>query len=158
MRLSFRNRLLHPADLYCCDFRRRFWDLQRFRNKCRVLVQFIVVGVHDSRRWKVRRFSSWERMQRRLILGRCEIQWTGFVHKGNLGSLPYCRQYAQRLVFRVSQPNSRPARGLVRLVSLNQRPLSSAFLHQALLVRSMHSNLSGLSPAPTGPPLMSESA
>jgi hypothetical protein len=29
------------------------------------------------------------------------------------------------------------------LVSLNQRPLSSAFVHQALLLRPMHSNLSG---------------
>src|SRR6202042_1002544 len=30
------------------------------------------------------------------------------------------------------------------LVFLNQRPLSSAFLHQALLLRPIHSNLSGL--------------
>jgi hypothetical protein len=29
-------------------------------------------------------------------------------------------------------------------VSLNQRPLSSSFVHQALLLRPIHSNLSGL--------------
>jgi hypothetical protein len=31
--------------------------------------------------------------------------------------------------------------GGASLVSLNQRPLSSAFVHQALLLRPMHSNL-----------------
>jgi len=30
------------------------------------------------------------------------------------------------------------------LVSLNQRPLSSAFVHQALLLRPIHSNLPGV--------------
>src|SRR5690348_769760 len=34
--------------------------------------------------------------------------------------------------------------GGASLVFLNQRPLSSAFLHQALLLRPIHSNLSGL--------------
>src|ERR1700682_2351077 len=33
-------------------------------------------------------------------------------------------------------------RGGASLVSLNQPPLSSAFVHQALLLRPMHSNLS----------------
>src|SRR6266436_2674968 len=34
--------------------------------------------------------------------------------------------------------------GGASLVSLNQRPLSSAFVHQALLLRPMHSNLPGV--------------
>src|SRR6266478_6709576 len=33
--------------------------------------------------------------------------------------------------------------GGASLVSLNQRPLSSAFVHQALLLRPIHSNCSG---------------
>src|SRR5260370_14797235 len=44
--------------------------------------------------------------------------------------------------------------GGASLVSLNQRPLSSAFVHQALLLRPIHSNLSGvgnLPPDKSGP-------
>jgi hypothetical protein len=50
-------------------------------------------------------------------------------------------RYRNLLVRQIVQRNAATAVDRGGFVSLNQRPLSSAFLHQALLLRPIHSNL-----------------